>query len=1156
MKKKFVSYFTLWKKSKIHLIMKFSTILMFIFTLNISATGFGQFSFKTEGKKIRDVLDIIEKNSNYRFFYNDEFESVDKVVDFKIKDQNINQVLDNLLASTDYTYKVFENNLIVISPSDNIRSVAYSQQLGIRGTVTDSKGNPVPGVTIIVKGTTRGTATDLNGNYFIQAENPQSVLVFSFIGFKTQEITAGNRSQLNVTLAEEVVGLDEVVVVGYGTQKKMNLTGSVSSISSNALENRPLPNVGAALMGVSPNLNIELSGWGGEPGSKVNWNIRGMGSISGNDAPLILVDGVEMDITNLDPNNIESISVLKDASASAIYGSRAPFGVVLITTKRGKKDDAVHIQYNNNVVFGAPLGIGHMENSVIFATAYNQASINAGSPAVFPDEQVQRMQGWLDGTYTTEYDPANPPNSIWSGRRVGNASYDWPDEYIRDQKIDHKHNINISGGTDRTQYYLSLGYFDEGSYYSDGYDDYKRYDVLANFDSKITDWLSFDLSTKYAKSNYDYPLGITTVERRYFFHNLYLFGPNTPKYNINGSSANAMSRSIEGSGRDITDKSDLVVTVGAELEPVKGWKTNVSYNFNETQLNQTVNPKPIMVELGDGNFGNVGKPNSAYETVYSRSPYKLFNVVTSYEKIFGNHYLKALVGYEQDDKLYTYLYARGDNLITNEVPSISTALGTKTVDDTKYDWATQGIFGRLNYNFKEKYLLEFSSRYNGSSRFAPGSRWGFFPSGSAGYQISKENFWSPIVTYVNRLKIRGSYGSLGNQNVSSYLYIPSVPIANETPWILASERPPYAQTPSLISEGLTWEKITTLNLGVDAAFFKDRLELNFDWFKRKTTDMFGPQETLPFTLGASTPTANNAEMETKGYEIILNWKDNLASGLSYNVQVSIGDNKSTILNYRNEAGFIDSWYNGKNVGEIWGFISDGLIQTAGEDMPDQSAIYTRWGPGDMKYKDLNGDGKITYGARTLNDHGDLTVIGNNTPRYNIGIAGGFNWKGIDFNMRWSGIGKYDYYPSTASVTFWGLTTSWGGSAVLKGTPVLDYWRPADETNMFGPNTDAYLPKPYFSSEINKSNRPQTRYLLNAAYLRLKNIQLGYTLPASLSQKIFVQKARIFVAGENLITIKSVPKAIDPEQTITAGYTSTGAFYPLSRSYSLGLNLTF
>ena len=322
--------------------------------------------------------------------------------------------------------------------------------------------------------------------------------------------------------------------------------------------------------------------------------------------------------------------------------------------------------------------------------------------------------------------------------------------------------------------------------------------------------------------------------------------------------------------------------------------------------------------------------------------------------------------------------------------------------------------------------------------------------------------------------------------------------------------------------------------------------------------MFGPQVTLPYTLGTSTPTANNAELKTVGFEIVLSWNDRISTDFSYNARFSLGDNKSTILKYRNESGWIDWWYNGKNVGEIWGFVTDGIIQAEGEQMPDQSEIFTKWGPGDIKYKDLNGDGKITYGAGTLDDHGDLTVIGNTSPRFYIGIAGGFNWKGFDFNMQWQGLLKRDYYPISNDDTFWGLTNSWGNSAVLKDAPVLDYWRPANETNIFGPNTDSYFAKPYFSYETFKNKETQSRFLQNAAYIRLKDIQLGYTVPSRLSDKIFIQKARIYISGANLLTLKKFPKTMDPEQTIGAlgGYATTGAFYPMAKSFSVGVNLTF
>jgi TonB-linked SusC/RagA family outer membrane protein len=639
---------------------------------------------------------------------------------------------------------------------------------------------------------------------------------------------------------------------------------------------------------------------------------------------------------------------------------------------------------------------------------------------------------------------------------------------------------------------------------------------------------------------------------------VFYFGPNNPRYNPDGSVANSIIRYLESSGRDKTNENDLLVTLGAEIEPVKGWKTNFSYNYNVTESNEGKVSLPVWVALGNGGLGNVGKPNSAYEATLAHSHYSLANIVSSYERILGDHYIKVLAGYEQEERIFTSLYGRKENLISESVPSISTALGASTLTDSKYDWATQGVFGRINYNFKEKYLLEFSARYNGSSRFDPDSRWGFFPSASAGYQISKENFWQTLKPYINQLKIRGSYGSLGNQNVANYLYIPTINVNAETPWIINNARPPYAQTPAIISDNLTWETITMANIGVDATFLDNRLGLTFDVFSRKTTDMFGPQVTLPYTLGTGTPTANNASLSTKGFELILNWNDRIGSEFSYNAQISIGDNQTKILQYRNESGFIDNWYNGKKYGEIWGFVTDGLIQTVDEKIPDQTALYPKWGPGDMKYMDLNGDGKITEGNRTLANHGDLKVIANSTPRYNVGIVAGFNYKGLDFTMNWSGSLKQDYLPGFAVSTFWGLTTSWGSSAVFKGSPVLDYWRPANETNILGPNTDAYFPKPYFSNETLKNVKSQSKYVLNAAYLRLRNIQLGYTLPGNISRKAAIQKARVFVSGGNLVTLKSLPKNIDPEQTIIGerGYNNNGSFYPMSASLTIGVNLTF
>ena len=1035
------------------------------------------------------------------------------------------------------------------------------QQKTVVGTITDGNGNNMPGVSVVVRGTTLGTLTDAAGKYSIAGVPQDAMLVYSFIGMATQEISVNGRSLIDVVMVEEAVGLDEVVVIGYGTQKKVNLTGSVDAVSGEKLQNRAATKVADLIKGTSPNLQINMDMHGGEPGAESSLNIRGMGSIQGNAAPLVLVDGVEMNLSNVDPESIESFSVLKDASASAIYGSRAPFGVILITTKSGAKNQRIRIQYNTNQTLNTPVRYPSFVDAQTWVTAYNQANINAGLAPVYSAEQIDRITRYMEGTFQYEYDPDKPISNIWAGRREGNANYDWPQMMIKDFSHSQKHNINVSGGDEKTQYYVSGGFIEQEGLYTYGNDSYSRYNFLTNFTSQITDWLSFKSSIKYANGNAEHPDGYTTVGREHLFIAFIQFAPMMPMYNVNGTIQSPFVNLMQKGGRQNIETNDFFITVSSEIEPIKGWKTNLSYNHNIIADRTTDNPHPVWVELGNGAFGNIGKPEAMYYSDFSQTKYSLFNAVTSYEKSLSNHYFKILGGFEQELRFYSGLNSTGTQLITEAVPSLSTSLGDKTVTDAIWHWATEGFFGRFNYNFREKYLLELSARYNGSSRFAKESRWGLFPSASVGYNISKENFWEGFKPYVNTLKIRGSYGSLGNQNVNNYLYLSRIPVYNELNWILDGQRPPYSTVPGLISDDLTWETITTLNIGADASFLKQRMEFVFDWYNRITTDMLGPSETLPYLLGASTPTRNNAELSTRGFEMVLKWKDRLSSGFSYNAQISVGDNKSKILKYKNDKGLISTWYNGKDVGEIWGYVTDGLIQEAGEEMPDQSYLYATWGPGDMKYKDLNGDGKINPGTSTLDDHGDLKVIGNTTPRYNIGLGAGFEWKGFDFNMLWHGVGKRDYYPDANSMIFWGLNNGWGASSLMKDSWSLDYWRPADETNMLGPNTDAYFPKPYFTAQLNKNRQVQSRYVLNAAFMRLKNLQIGYSIPKRLVNKITLQQARIYISGENLLVLTKLPKNHDPETSIASspengGYNSAGVIYPISTSLSLGVNLTF
>jgi TonB-linked SusC/RagA family outer membrane protein len=1152
--------------SKTLLIMKFIAIFLFAAGLQVSATGYSQITLSQNNVSLKKIFREIEKQSAYLFLYKDKLLRNTEDVSINVTGASVEAVLDACLKNEPLSYKMV-GKIIVIKAKERIDiakpAVSILTEAPLRiisGTVRDDKGNPLAGVSVVVKGSNKGTSTDANGSFKIDAD-AGDVLEFSIVGYKKRSITVGQSNNLSVVMEIEAAVASEVVVVGYGTQKKINLTGAVDVVSGKVLENRPAFALDDLIKGTSPNLGITMGMRGGEPGAVSSWSIRGMGSINGNAVPLILVDGVEMNVKDIDPSTIESISILKDASASAIYGSRAPFGVVLITTKKGTKDGKARIQYSNDLVWDYPFRIPSYVDSYTWATAYNQASANAGIAATYGNEQMERIKGYLDGSFPYEYDPEHPIDNIWAGRRNGNANNDWPRILIADHSFSQKHNINVSGGNNKTQYYVSGGYIDQNGIYRYGYDSYKRYNFLTNISTQVTKWLNISPSIKYAKGETDFPLGETTVGREHQFREMIMFAPMMPFYNINGTIQSPLVRQMQGTGRDKTQKNDFLLSLKTELEPIKDWKTDISYNYNYIGTRNATNPKPIMVELGTGGFGNVGKPATGYTSSFSEFSYQVMNVVSSYEFTLNDHYFKPLLGYEQEDQYLSGLSATSTDLITEAIPSISTALGAKTVDDNISHWATQGIFGRLNYNYKEKYLLELSARYNGSSRFPKGSRWGFFPSASVGYNLSSEGFWETIKPYVNMFKLRASYGSLGNQNVTNYLYLPTIPVTNELLWIIDDARPAYASAPKLISDKLTWETITTLNMGLDASFLNNRLQLTFDWYNRKTTDMVGPSLTLPYPLGASTPQTNNATMKTNGFELSLSWQDHITNNFSYDLKLGIGDNRSTILKYRNDKGLISTWYAGKDAGEIWGFTSDGLIQSQGESMPDQSKYYSKWGPGDMKYKDLDGNGVINDGGNTLDNHGDLTVIGNTTPRYNINFTFGFQWKNLDFNMFWQGTGKRDFYPDNASTLFWGMTTGFGSSGLYKESPALDYWRPADETNILGPNTDAYFARPYFTAETNKNRLTQSKYVLNAAYFRLKSLQIGYTLPDRLLNHLFLDRVRIYFSGENLLLLSKLPKIYDPETAFASqpsfgGYLTSGVIYPISRAVSFGVNLTF
>ncbi len=1155
-------------QKKILLRMKITIFLMMIFALHLPASVImhGQVTLQMQNESIRDVFKEIENQSNYRFFYNEAFADLNKKINISVENNDISATMSELLYMSDMSYMVLENDLIVIAPRKEI------QQQEVTGVVTESEtGDPLPGVTVMVKGTTQGTVTNIEGEYTLTNLPEDATLVFTFVGMTTQEVYVGDQTRIDIELTPHAVDLDEVVVIGYGTQRRANLTGSLETISGEDLASRAAAQTTQLLQGASPSTLITMGMRGGEPGAGQSIQVRGIGSITGDTSPLVLVDGVEMDMNLVDPSSIESITILKDASASAVYGSRAAFGVILIETKRGA-DRPMRISYSNISSANVPYYVPSMLDSYTYGTVFNQARANAGLSPTFGPEQMERIRGYIDGTYPYPYDPDDPPFNHWRGRWDGNANTNWTQEFFR-PSLQQKHNINIEGGDENTQYYTTIGYQDQPGTMRWGNDRYQRYNILGNVTTQVTDWARFDFSGRFARTERDYPNGGVWRDRSGYWMHINILWPTMPMYNIDGTYNNPIIPALQDGGRILENNNNARFSVGTEIEPIDGWTTNIRYNFAYRAGTTTNDMYPVVTHIPDGSFGNIGFPFTGLYEQLRTGYYSVLTGFTRYEQTVEDHYFSLMAGYEQDYDFNRWLTGEGQDLITAEVPAISTALGNKEVDDVINHWATQGIFGRFNYNYQEKYLFEMSARYDGSSRFEDGQRWGFFPSASVGYNVAREDFWEPLESYVQVLKLRASYGSLGNQtirgpeiirrgqafeevhdpNVANYLYLEEIPIHQRLGRLIDGVRPTYADMPGIRSEFLTWETITTTNLGVEAGLLDNRLLMEFDWYNRITDDMMGPSIELPSILGASAPRTNNAKLETKGYELSFQWRDRQGE-VSYNAGFSLGDYQTTILEYVNETGYVHSWYAGKKHGDVWGLTTDGLIQEEGEEMPDQSYYYHRWGPGDIKYKDLTGDGNVHPGEQTLDDHGDLTIITNTTPRYLISIRGGLSWRSWDFNMFWQGIGSRPFIPNRGSEFYWGKLHHPNSAILLEDSYHLDYWRPADETNFLGPNTDSYKPKPYFSGERNKNLQTQTRFVDNARYIRLKNLQIGYTLPQSVTARILIEHMRVYFSGENLLTFQSLPKAYEPENMIASG--TRMRTYPISQMFSFGLNVTF
>jgi tonB-linked outer membrane protein, susC/ragA family len=1045
----------------------------------------------------------------------------------------------------------------------------YAQDNTISGLVKDNEGEPLPGVSVAVKAgeSISGVVTDINGKYQLKA-SPDATIEFSFIGFKSIQQQVGNRKVINVTLEIDNQILEEVVVVGYGTQKKVNLTGSVSVIDSKAFESVPVANAVQALQGQVPGLNI-YSNKGGGLNQKQSINVRGIGTIgegSTGDA-LILIDGMEADIFSVNPQDIESISVLKDAAASSIYGSRAPFGVVLVTTKKGKAGKA-QINYNNSFRLSSPINMPSSLDSYTYALFFNDAGYNSGwgSYNWVSQTRLQRIKDYMDGKISYTTIPLNGSNTWADGYQEGNDNIDYYNLFFKKNVFAHEHNFSVNGGTDKIQYYLSANYLDQDGTLRMGEDYSKRYTMSAKISAQLSRAVSLSSNTRFVRNDFVQP---THMNDSFFSDIGRQCWPVKPLYDPNGNLFDDHVQQMKNGGRKTERNTWLYQQFNLTIEPIKGWRLigDLSYRYNTQYAHEDL---LTISQIGVDGVTKVRSwdENSSVSESSFASDYFNVNLYTDFEKTFAkSHHLKALAGFQAEANNYRNIWAQKIGITYPGKPTINTSTGidkdgkviAPNVSGGHNRWSTAGFFGRVNYDFQEKYLVEANLRYDGSSRFRSDDRWGFFPSASLGWNIAREEFFQPATRIMNTLKLRASYGSLGNQNTTAlYPTYTVMGTGTNDKWLMNGVKPNIAWAPALVSYDLTWEKIRTWNVGIDIGLFNNRLTGSFDYFIRNTNDMVGPSEKLPATLGIAVPPSNNTDLRTAGWELELMWKDRLQNGLNYSLRFTLADSRTKITRYSNPSGLIDSFYEGKYCGEIWGYETIGIARTDDEMAEHvgslvnggQSALGQDWQAGDIMYSDLNEDGKIDAGARTLDNHGDLKRIGNSTPRYNVGIDLSADWKGFDFRMFWQGTLKRDYFQG--SYYFWGANGSQGYwfSTALKGHE--DYFR-NDESSPLGVNLDSYYPRPLLNT--NKNQQCQTKYLQNAAYMRLKNLQIGYTLPRKIVQKMGVQNLRFFASGENLLTITDLVKFFDPE-TIESGSFAHGYAYPLSRTYAFGLNITF
>ena len=1069
---------------------------------------------------------------------------------------------------------------------------SWAQQRKITGTVSDSAGMPLPGVTIQVKGTSIGTVTDFDGNFSLSVpDKTDSSLIFSFIGFKKKEIKIDSKSSFAVQMIEDSQSLDEVVVIGYGTQKEANLVNSVSTADVGDIAARPSADLASSLQGLVPGLNIR-SASGGDPSATPDINIRGFNSINGG-SPLVLVDGIEEDIANVNPNDIESVSVLKDAGAAAIYGARGSFGVVLITTKSGKKG-TFNVEYSNN--------IGFTEN-----TARTDFLTNPYTYAKWVDEAI--------GSYHSGYYIGYDDEDYEIARKVGNGEIepyyeqqpdgtykfygmtDFYDILFKKRRQHVMHNISISGGSDKITGAVSGRIYEREKIQNIQDAEMKRYNLQVNLTATPYKWLKlsaisrlsnrFDEQYAGTKNGWGDEFGVSKWRDLFPNHPAFVDGYGVSVGRTRNGYVGRLGALKEGAAHRQWQYEKNTNTLKAEISPIDQLVLNMDYSYSVDRTDRTFWYKPFSYLSGEKLelIENAGL-NRLGEYRW-KDYYKVLNIYGTYDQDIGDkHHFKIMGGFNQEVFDQDRVGLNIENLLTRDKANITFGTEMLDMEGSTLEWAIQGYFGRFNYDYDGKYLLEVNARYDASSRFPEGSRWGLFPSVGAGWRVDKEEFWKPLENVISSLKFKASYGKLGNQNVGVNTFRELIGMG-KTSWLFNGEQANYARVPSPLPANIGWEKITSSNLGVDLGFFKNKLKTSFEVYQRTTRDMYLPGQPLPAVFGASEPRRNYASMRNKGFELTLGYNNSfevLNSPLSISLQANVSNNKGVITKFDNPNGLMSTFWEGQRIGEIWGYHIDGQFQSDEEAAAFQQQygkdnlvrVYrgilqygsnSDWNylkGGDLKYVDVNGDGQIDNGKNTLEDHGDLVPIGNAMPQFPFGFNFNIDWKNFDLMLIGQGVAKQDWYPN--GPLYWATFHRPYVSFIRKDLldKVWDPEHPNDPNRIFPQRQRAYNAL----SSGRMSYNTNDHFLTNIGYLRVKNLTLGYTLPQKLTQKVNIKRFRIFLSGENIFTwsFGGLTKYLDPEEVgshvsysnpngVSERSATDTQLYPMGKTYSAGVQIS-